>query len=420
MNKLILYGGVALGVVLSGNIVTNVIAGNVVADKVAQFNQVQGKEVMTIGNVSHWLLGNTTIENVAIKDSGVVINIAEVVASEDGDIFDLLSLSDIHILGENESLDIKISELNFKDVDIVLLQKQLSQQSAFLGSSMNDLMTVINAKNQHKKRKAVLNLQNAQTTLLRDNLLTEPAYKSVQVDDIELNMPMLNMALSIGEIVAEYGDELMPGLPKSATIALNNLTLPVPTNLKYSNPILAQLFAQNEEINFSIDGNYNIDDDTVKSSVSVVEENLAKLSFNYDFADINTQYAKDFIKQVSNPKADAYQIMNHPMMKNLHIEKISFDIEERGAITKMLAPFKANPQMLQQQIDMLAMQVDAIQPGLGSQFKTKLMSFVDNPESISMSISQNAGTELNKILEIAKSRNGNPAALIQAFTFNIQ
>ena len=417
-NKYLIIGGVAVTGVLAGNYLTNAIAQNTVHDKVTEINQGLTNGKLTVGEVSRGLFaGVTTIENIKFTENAVAVEISKVLVSQSSEQqFDVLSLSDIKVSMLDASLTIKSADA--KDLDLELLQSQFVAQSEVMGIVATNLMTVFQSNNRQAQQRAVAKLQKAQSDLMNNDVLLKNAFKSMNIVDAEVTVPLYDFQIKVGELFTEYGDDLVMSIPESANFGVKNLIMDAPRELKRSHPLFGQIFA-NKPIDFSLGGSYSFADDVFQSSLTFSEESLAKFSFDYEFGNFDIDDAQSFFALIDNPNTDPAKIIDHPVMKNLSLDKLGFSVEENGAIKKMLAPFTVEPAMLQQQIDALAMEADKLQPGLGEALKHKLTLFVNNPSSLSFSVSQKPNTQLGQMFVTAQQDPSQVASLVQSFTFSI-
>lgn len=417
-NKYLIIGGVAIAGVLAGNYLTNSIAQDMVHDKVAEINQGLTNGKLTVGEVSRGLFaGVTTIEDVKFTENAVAVEIAKVLVSQSSENqFDVLSLSDIKASMLDASVSIKSADA--QDLDLELLQSQFAEQSKVFGLVTTNLMTVFQTNDPQLQQQALANLQNAQFNLANSDTMAKAAFSSLSVKDIAVDVPLYDVQMKVGELFTQYGDGIVMGLPDSAKFGLKHLVMDAPKELKRSNPLFKQVFAD-KPIDFSIDGSYSLASDALEASVSFAEESIAKLSFDYEIGNFDLDDAQSFFAMLNDPTTDPIKIVQHPVMSNLSLDKIGFSLEEKGAIKQMLAPLMAQPELLEQQIKALAMQAEALQPGLGKELKHKLTLFVNNPSALSFSVSQNPNTHLGQLIANANQDPNQIAALIQSFTFSI-
>lgn len=417
-NKYLIIGGVAVAGVLSGNYLTNTIAQDTVNDKVAEINQGLTNGKLNFGGVSRGLFaGVTTIEDVKFTENAVAVEIAKVLVSQSSENqFDVLSLSDIKASMLDASVSIKSADAT--DLDLELLKSQFAEQSKVLGIVTTNLMTFFQTNNPQVHQQALANLQNAQSDLANNDTMAKAAFSSLSVKDIALDVPLYDVQMKVSEVFTQYGDGIVMGLPESAKFGLKNLVMDAPRELKRSNPLFRQIFAD-KPIDFSVDGSYSLASNALETSVSFAEESIAKLSFDYEIGNFQLDDAQSFFAMLNDPTTDPMKITQHPVMKNLSLDKLGFSLEEKGAIKQMLAPLMAQPELLKQQIEALAMQAESLQPGFGKDLQHKLTLFVNNPSSLSFSVSQNPNTHLGQLIANANQDPNQIAALIQSFTFSI-
>ena len=415
--KYSIVGAAVVGLFVVGNVVTHTTASSQVAEQVAAFNEANGKDMLRVGEVSHWLFGSgTVIHDVQLHDRGTVVKIDKVVADGDGEYFDTLSFADVSITHNMMGLDASLSHLSLEGVDVNRLKAQVSKQADTLSHITNNVFTLLTSRSERMKKRAMQNLLNQPS--IGGDASIQPGYTSLAIEDITMNMPMLQMQFRIDQITSEFGDITSEGTANSGEFALRHLTMSVPESLKQSHFVFNNVFADGQQLDVSMDGTYEIDDDNVNSSFSVVEESIAKLSFEYDFA-VNMAHLDSFITLLNHPRTNYHTAMKHDFIADMRIDEIAFSLEERGAVATLLAPLKANPKRLQQQIEMVSIEAEKYQAGLGDQLKSKLTAFFADPSKITLRMSQNADIPLADILALSNHSQTETAALQQAFTINI-